>query len=403
MKKLALWLLSTGVVVAGTTALVGLPTSAWSPAINSDDEVTVSSDATHEGALYAVGKDVVRIDGTVDGDVYCAATTVVISGTVNGDVMCAGQSVTVEGDISQDVRLAGQNVDLAGQVEGSATVFAQNFSTGRDLQLGGDLNGATQSADIAGVLGGGIVMASQNIRLSAEVVGDLDIQTTLLRLASGASVAGDVNYQAPREIAIDDAAVTGSVNYLGSSSGQGELDIWEDVVAGLLTLLVMMVVSALVLAAVAPRFINRASVILSRQPLNTVLYGFAVVFGAPLVATALLLSVFAAPLGIVLLLAWGIVLLLSSVFVAYYIGAVLLRGVDNVLLRMLGGVLVLAILMLLPLLNVLVIFATIVVGSGMVVATLLHNYRRPSYQLDSRNSTSRSAKPVSKTKTTSKK
>lgn len=394
MNKLKLWLTAAGVVAFGMVGVAGVQAGAWSPAISGSGGTVVAGDATHEGSLYAVG-DAVRIEGNVEGDVYCAANTVVITGTVGGDVLCAAQSITVDGEVRQDIRVAGQTVSLAGEIGGSVSVFAQNVTTSRNLMVEGDINGAAQSADLNGEIDGGVVFAAQNLTVGAAVAGDLDVSVTMLRLSSDGVVAGDINYTAPREVTLSDGSVNGQVNYLGTGESSSKAG-GADALSAYMALLMMFIATAFVVAAVVPRYVQRSSRILGDQPVNTVLLGFATVFALPIVAFFMIMTVVLVPLAVALLLVWGAVLILSGVFAAYYVGSVLLRGKPHVLLRMLGGVLVLGVLAIIPLLNVLVIFAATIVGSGALVATMLHGYRRPVYSVAS----TAAAKPASSRKKT---
>lgn len=397
MRKFKLWLIAGGLAVLGVAGVVGTQTGAWSSNIAGEGTV-VARDAVHQGSLYAAGQTV-RIEGMVEGDVYCgAATSVIVTGTVNGDVICAAQTVTIDGVVRQDVRVAGQAVDIAGEVGGSVSVLAQNFRTGRDLQVEGDINGAVQIADIDGKVGANLVMAVQSMTVNGEVAGNVDVNVAMLRFGSSASVNGDVNYVAANEISIEDGVVSGDVNYLGTSDSRSDASSGGQFVEALLVLLAMFLATASVIVALAPRFVQRSSNILGDQPLNTILLGFAVVFALPIVAVFMMVSVVLIPVAIVALLGWTIVMLLSGVFAAYYIGSVLLRGKPHVLLRMLGGVLVLAILAAIPLFNILVIFVATVVGAGALVATFVHGYRRPQYTIATAKKATKPAKTTSRKK-----
>ncbi len=99
-----------------------------------------------------------------------------------------------------------------------------------------------------------------------------------------------------------------------------------------------------------------------------------------------------APIGFALLAGWIAVLALSNAFFAYWVGAELLRSQPNAVVRMLGGVAVLSIAYMIPVLNGLVLFAAVMVGSGIIITTLANGYKRTSY-----NTAAKANKAKSKT------
>lgn len=378
MKRITLVVVSLVVSFGVALGVVGVAQASWSDNLRFADSgtVTIEGGQTHQGALYASGNKLV-IDGTIDGDLYCMVGELIINGTVNGDILCAAQTVSIYGEVGQDVRLAAQYAIVDGGVAGSLSTLAQDVRVGAEAQVGHELNGANQTATVDGAIGGGVALASQAFRLNGQVDGNVDVSGQLVHLGTDSRIAGDLNYSAAsRELSNVDR-VDGEVSYIAPErTGAG-----YDMFSGLLIVVLSLVLSAVVVVMAVPRFVHRSSELLRKQSLMTVLLGFAVVFGAPAVMLMTLLTVFLIPLMLMLLLAYLLVMLLSAGFFAYFIGSVLLRGVENIVLRMLGGAVVLLILYMIPFVQVLAISAALVVGSGMIVATLTNGYRRPEYSL----------------------
>ncbi len=378
MKRIKLITLGLLVSVGVSLGVVSATQATWSNNLQSNEStVVVASDDTHDGSLYAAS-ETVTVDGTVDGTLYCVAATVRISGTVNGDVLCAGQSLelTDSARVTGDVRLAGQSVDISGTIAGSATLFGQDVELMNGAEVSGDVNGGAQYVTVDGTVGGDMVFGMQALTLGGTVQGNVDVSLERITLEDEATVAGDLNYSASRDLDVDGARVDGAVSYNMLESSDYDGASWY---AAIPVVLAMMLLSALVVALVMPRFVHRSSVVLRDNPLMTILLGFAVAFGTPIVAVLAMVSVLLLPVGLSLLLAWMLIGSLSGIFVAYYIGSVLLRGVENVLARMAGGAVVLLVLYLIPIVNIFALFVAWVVGSGLVVATLTSGYRRPDY------------------------
>lgn len=394
--KLAL----AGVLVgAGALLLAAVPgvAQAWSDNLRAseDGSVVIAENDTHEGALYAVG-DRVEIAGTVTGDLYCGAGEVVITGTVQGDVLCAAQTIMIDGKLANSARLAAQAVTIKSDIGRTATVFAQNLTVEGASFIEGDLNGAVMSLDMRGIIGGDVAMAGQLMTFAGAVKGNVDVSTERLTVSDDSRFGGDVSYTAQREQSIPDV-VAGDVTYHSPEAASSSASMG---LTGLLAFLLPMLLTALALVLAAPRFIDRSYHLMNQRPLDTVLIGFAAVFASPFVVVLLLMTVVLAPLAFMLLLAWVLMLMLAGTFFAYWLGASLLRSQPNIVLKMAGGLLVLLVLLLIPFVNILTMFALVVVGSGMLVRTVLNNYGRPRYRVAHQDHEAQ-AKKKPATKTTS--
>ncbi len=376
MYAIAAGLLVSVGVAAG---IVSTSQAAWSDSLRAKDGVvTIAEDETHQGSLYATGEKVV-IEGNVTGTVYCAAGEVTISGSVDGDVLCAAQTLKLdEATVRGDVRVAGQYIEVSGGIGGSVTAFGQDVKIGDNTQIAGDLNGATQKTVLDGSVAGSLVSGGQMLELNGRVGNNADVSYASIDINDSAKVGGNFNYSSAREQDINTSVVEGEVSYNPAENKQADTD---GLLGASILFSLALLVTGLVVAALMPRFLHRSSEVLRRQGVMTVLLGFAIALGMPIILFLLFLSLFLAPLAGILLLAWLLVSALSGIFFAYYIGSVLLRGVDNILLRMLGGSVVLLILYMIPIVNIFVLFAAWIVGSGMVVATLVDGYRRPAYSV----------------------
>ncbi|MEN8040218.1 MAG: polymer-forming cytoskeletal protein [Actinomycetota bacterium] len=82
-----------------------------------------------------------HVAGTVEGDVFMAAPSVVLdpSGVVGRDVMAFGGALTVNGDVGRDVRGRTMRAAVNGGVGGDVDMAVQGLDIGRDAVIGGDV------------------------------------------------------------------------------------------------------------------------------------------------------------------------------------------------------------------------------------------------------------------------
>lgn len=370
-------------IITLLTATLGMALSlqsnvqaAWSPEVQRDETVTVAKDDVRKGSLYAMAKTV-KIEGTVEGDVYCAADNVIISGLVTGDVSCAAGTIAYSGQTRGNVRFAGSDVRMTGASVGAdASLFASTARLDEKTTIAGDLNGAAQLLDFNARVARNIIYAGVVTTLNGVVAGDANIKTDALSIGDKAEIKGDLFYSASRELANKKDAIKGQLVYNAPASIKP-----ADVLMMLLKIAMATAFTGLVLALVVPRFIDRSSQIAGARLGKTALVGSAIVFFAPLAALVLFLTGIGVPLAAVVLLMYVALVLLSGAFFAYYLGAVLLRSTQSILVRMIGGTVVLGALWLIPVINIIAMVATVVIGVGIIVRTVLHGYRKPRYEV----------------------
>jgi hypothetical protein len=96
-------------------------------------------------------------------------------------------------------------------------------------------------------------------------------------------------------------------------------------------------------------------------------------FAAPAIILLLMLSIVGIPLGILVLLLWLVIAILSVPFAAYFTGSLIVPRLHPVLIVLIGGI-VLAILELIPILGWIIGIVAYWLGVGTVLAGLRRDY-----------------------------
>ena len=86
-------------------------------------------------------------------------------------------------------------------------------------------------------------------------------------------------------------------------------------------------------------------------------------------------------LGVVLLLGWIVVMLMSGVLASYYVGRLALaRTTHHPFMAMIAGVIIFSALLIIPIVNVITLIAAALFGSGMVIRELFEKNSTPKYE-----------------------
>jgi hypothetical protein len=138
---------------------------------------------------------------------------------------------------------------------------------------------------------------------------------------------------------------------------------------------------AFVLLALFPRKLGNLSNLALTKPGMTALIGLAACIGVPAVILVSFMTFVGALLGIVLLLAWIVILLASGVLASYYTGRLaLMKSPRHPFVAMLVGVVIISVLFAIPIVNIITMIAVALFGSGMIVREIFEKSSAPRYE-----------------------
>lgn len=161
--------------------------------------------------LYAAGAEV-DVRAAVVGDVVAAGRNVVIAGAVSEDVIAAGRKVTVSGEVADDVRLVGRDVTLAGKVAGHAVMAGREARLEAGSSVGDWAWVAGRRVYIAGTVEGDLKARGRSLELNGQVNGNVELAGRRLRIGDNAVIKGNLTWRGPRAPKIsDEAVITGEI------------------------------------------------------------------------------------------------------------------------------------------------------------------------------------------------
>ncbi len=368
MKRLVLIGIISIIAVVG----LGFFSVAQARSVRTNETVLISKDEVVDNLLVAFGTNV-NIDGTVNGDVFCGAESVIITGTVNGDVFCTATYLNINGKVNGSVRIAGQDIKLNGEVTrnvmaaGESVIFDQQSLTGQDIVVAGGI------IKLYGKVGRDADLHGENVSVGAEIGRDLTGSMQQLYIAPSAKIAGDVSYRSPNELNRSSEAIIGGEIKRAIATTNG-IDFGANIVASIFVIvfiLVSLLLVSMVSVVVYPDLFVKTNDIIKNKAGQSALGGVVVVFVVPLLMLFLALTFIGLPLTLLILAIWAVVVLLSGPVMAYFVGSLILRNKKSPLGAMALGSVIIIGLYLIPLINVLTMLAVGLFGSGSIAINML--------------------------------
>ncbi|TME56760.1 MAG: hypothetical protein E6I60_03425 [Chloroflexi bacterium] len=380
MQRRGLTALGGSIMVAALFAWLPVQTAAAD--LRQGSDVTVGPGETVNDDIYA-GAGTISIQGTVNGKVIAGGGTITVSGNVTGDLILGGGTINVTGHVGGSIIAGGGNLTLNGPVAQDIVVTGGRVDIGSGSTIGRDLVIAGGTATVSAPIARRVQMSSGSLTLRNRVGGDVRGRVDHLKL-DGAQIAGNLDYTSNNQAQlVNGAHVAGTVTRhtptdAGPNLGRGLLG-W---LRGLIGIFALGLLAILLL----PRFSTRSIDILRSEPWLSLGIGAAIVVVTPIVAViAFIVGLLIGGwwLGLLLVPLWILALALGYVVSGFLLGRLIFAqlgwGQYHDAIALLGGLVLLTVLGLIPVLGVLVGLAALVFGTGALALAVSRRARmRPA-------------------------
>ena len=337
-----------------------------------------------QGDYFAFGPHV-EISGIVNGDLYAAGGEVLIDGVVNGDVIVAGAKVILSGTVAQDARIAGAQVTVSGTIGRNATLGGADVHLTETAKVRDNLiaGGGDRSIDpivivqLAGSVGRDARVGAWKATLSNQIERDLIVAAGSVRLTSKATVGGRLRYWGEAAPSIDEeATVRGAITQRPLPEGwsierarQGLVGIrLMAAFIGFVSTLIL----GLVLLRVYPVFARRVTATIRERPTAALGWGTVALVATPVVALSFVVTLFALPIGLLLLALYGATVYLARVYAITYVGQILIRRQEDsssLAWPFVAGLVLYSVLSLIPVVGGLLTLLTVLFGLGALLVS----------------------------------
>ncbi len=325
--------------------------------------------------LVVAGGGVLYPGDSVSGDVIIVGREVELRTGVGGDYLGAAGNQNIGGRIHGSIRAAGGEIHVSGTVDRNATIAGGSVTLDSTADISRNAYLVGGNVWVKGSVRGNILASAGNVTLNGAVGRDVEVRGDELHIGPHAVITGNLRYRVPAgKVHIDSAArISGTVTALPISRKWG-LNHW-------LWILGFLVVGAVVVALI-PRFTAEAAEIIPQRPIRSGLVGLGWFILVPLGIIIAAVTVIGIPLAVVTALLYGVVVYLSTVPFAIWVGRLLLRarahgGRQGVLLNfLLGGILVLLV-QTIPVIGPIATLIAACLGLGSIMLRTLALRREP--------------------------
>lgn len=360
--------MSLGLRLGGACAALALilaPHSANAFSFRSDEKVIVGQNEVIEDTLVVAGRSV-QINGAINGDIICAGETVEVNATVRGDVICAADTLTINGSVDGNIRSAGRLITNNATVSRNALLAGGEVTTGEKSNIAGDALIAGEILRLSGAFGRDLALGASTGTVTATIGRGTFAKIGQLTYHAKTVAPGGVVAISPNAPKVEAGAQVGTITHHQPDPKKKSDENPLPQLIFMLYMFMALLITSLALALIAPGLF-KVSAISAQQAIGwTALTGIAVLALVPVTVLILLVSIIGLPLGLLGIMIFGLLLVLSGPTFSYFIGHVVLHGKSNAFLTMLLGSSIVLICYAIPLVNIITLLAAGVFGSGMI-------------------------------------
>jgi len=355
-------------------------------------EVTIGADEVLNEDVYAVAGRVI-VDGTVNGDLVAAGDNIVVNGSINGDLIVAARAVTVAGKVEDDIRAAAANLRFLSSVGGDLIAAGSLIVIEVDSVIGEDLVASAGTLIARGDVEGDLDLNVSEAVIEGMVQGNVKatVEDSLV-LGPESTIGGELTYTGLNEVTIlPGAELTGdptklmpTMSILGDEYPFSALVAFLSRIVAQTKWFIGTILVGLLLIWLMPETVRSVVATLSNSPWRSFGMGL---FMLPVTPVLLLLTMIIAlsmvgfsafPIVAVPGATYAVLLLLAKPVIAVSIGKLISKLAmkrKDITLRsaLVSGAAVLAGAGLIPYLDSIVGWLTLILGFGM---WLLYSYRQ---------------------------
>jgi hypothetical protein len=333
---------------------------------------------------FAAGQDI-TVTNSVAGDLLAAGSEIILNEKVGGDAVAAGGTVRLNGNFSDNAYAAGGRVYVNGTIARNARLAGGNVETAPSSRIEGGASIAAGQARVNGSIGSYLQAAGGSLYLNGPVGGDVNASARQIELGPDARINGKLRYRSNAVLKQDPGAqVLGGVEQLpfrvhrASAVARGiALFLFWFWTFGLMVLVAILFL--------LPGFTNVIGT-LETRPGASALLGFALLVCIPIASLILLITLIGAPLALLSIAAYFALLLVGYIAAAAAIGDLLLKWLRHKTAETAGwrivaaicGIIIIALLGLIPFLGGLIVFVALIMGIGAVGLQMYRTVRPPA-------------------------
>ncbi len=338
-----------------------------------EDNYFVASERVIEENFFKAG-NAIDIAGTLKKDAYVIGNIVTVDGVIEGDLIGAGSTLKINGEVKGSVRFIAENIIINGQVGKNLLAAGNLINLENNGSVGWEVLSAGNLIDMKGKVGSDLKAIGTILNINNEINGRVHAQMTEINLGDQALITGDFNYYSEKDLVKkEQAQILGQINKIenfGFTKSQPAKDFSYYLGKFIFSYLSFLLL-AIVLIVLMRKKIDLVTMEIKSNLAKNLGWGILLLFGVPLLAVLILLTIVGLPISLVVMMIYFAVVLVSRIFVSIVIWRFIAQLVRikqplDLMLQALIGLFVYSLLCVIPIVGALLNLLAIAVSLSAV-------------------------------------
>lgn len=358
-----------------------LPIVSKAYVVKSSDFIYIAKDEIVEGNLYFSCKSL-NIEGQVLGDVIGVSQNIQVNGQISGDLIALSQNISITGQIDGNTRVVSNTLNINGVINKNLNFLGESILLGENSMIEQDVLLKSINSEFNGKIKGNIHGATNNMLIRGEVDKNVNILIdhkkkkkyyNTLQIEESAKISGSLNYRAGKDANIKSKNVSGEIikkEPIKSKNGGSKINKFiYSILSGFLLILL--------LNYFFKNKIKNLKKIITEKNIKLSGYGAIILFLTPIAILILTITIIGAPIAIISLIIWLILLYLSRLIIAITIGDFIFKFFkkDDVsdYIKIVSGLIISWLLFCLPYIGWIFSLLAIIIGLGSMYYLIIKN------------------------------
>lgn len=352
-----------------------------------------------------IGGNTVRFQSQITGDLIGGSRELVFSGNCDGNINWGAQWITIGGTVKNSVRTFAYSVDINADIGRNLIAGAQRVLVGPDSRIVKDALIFGDEIEFEGYVGEKLTIRAESVDLAGKVDGDVEITARVLEIKPNTVIAGDLIYETPERIKIPNSVdILGQTKWIESDQTKEEsgyrafmpiifsiimfivisvlyylwVFIWLLLFGNTWVIIITflaLIISSIVIVSLNKNLANRSVTVLEKRFFPALGLGVLIIILFPVASLIAFISFIGWPLGFIIIFAFGSFSLAGTIYCAQFlgcfIGRILNLGKKRLsIFTLMIGIILLALLTLIPVVGWIIFLLAIASGLGALVLSL---------------------------------
>ena len=312
------------------------------------DEVTINEKI--DDTSFILG-NLIKMNSEVEGINFVAGNNITLS-SKQDYLFAAGNMINLVNIETKDAFVAGSTISI------ESSTIRTLYAAGTIITVNSDIS---KNANLAG----------DKIVINSKIEGDVYIAAEEITIGEEAVINGTLEYPSAAKINMSKTArISKTKTYKTTSTPNKKEMIASTIIEKAYSFLSMAIIGIILLSIIKP-FFNKVEETQKEEILKQILTGFLVLIVTPVAALILICTVVGIPIGIISMLLYGILIYLSPIPTAYFIGKNLFKEkIKNNYSLLLISLLMIYLIKLIPIIGSVVTFTGILFSLGLCFSIL---------------------------------